>query len=512
MGRKCFAGALLFVLILSCCLTCFGAKGYTITIHSLTDGHHYEAYQIFAGKMSDGVLYKTVWGDGIDAEGLLSELQTIEDFQDCRTAVEVAEVLSHYGDDSEKLREFAALCEGYLTQCREFSYVGANDYVISVPEEGYYLIKDRDDSLSGTNDSYTRIILTMIEDQVIYAKMGIPTLEKTVWNENKTGGAGWDAYTVQEIGQTVTFRGIGTLPENLKDYESYRYTFTDTLPEGLSFVPDSVKLTLNQENGTDLSQQFTIAEEEGILTVSCSDIRQIPDLKETDQIILTYQARLNSNAVVGNPGNANSIQLTFSNDPNWDGEGECPTGSTPPDRAVVFTFALELHKVDMGTQLPVAGAEFLLSREDGAYLWIDPQGAVLWTQNKEEATNLATDPQGLITVQGIVPGTYYLTETKAPNGYNMLEAPVKVELSAQYGNGAEGLPEVTELTAQADGGEILHSSSSDLGGVEVKIENAYGTVLPSTGGAGTTVYYLIGMILLSAVTLVLVAKRLIREQ
>ncbi len=512
MGRKCLVVFMVILLMLSLSLTCFGAKEYTITIHSMTDGHRYEAYQIFTGTPTGaGDLTATQWGDGVDSDGLLAALRETEDFANCTTVRDVADVLRGYGDDSERLQEFASLCEPYLTVGRDFTYAGVNDYVISLPAAGYYLIKDRDDSLTGADDSYTRLILELSENQVIYAKMGIPTLEKTVWNEDKEGGADWDDHAHGEIGQSFTFRGVGTLPENLKDYDSYQYVITDRLPEGLTYIPDSVRVTLNGEEGSDLSQWFTVSQEDGVLTVSCPDLYEIPELKETDKIVLIYRASLNKDAIIGNPGNINAMDLTFSNDPNWDGEGQEPTGTTVPHSAVVFTYALDVHKIDMGTRLPVGGAEFLLYGENGSYLRLGAEGELLWG-TEAEATILATDDSGLITVKGLAPGTYYLKEIKAPNGYNMLAEPVKIEISVQYTVNTEGLTEVSDLMVRVDEGELSHSSTVGKSSVDVEIENAYGTTLPSTGGMGTAMYYMLGVAVLFATALIFVAKWRLREQ
>lgn len=174
-------------------------------------------------------------------------------------------------------------------------------------------------------------------------------------------------------------------------------------------------------------------------------------------------------------------------------------------------FILEICKIDAGTGLPVPGAEFVLSGEDGSYLGTGSGKEPDWVKSKDKATLLVTDSEGLITVEGLLPGPYSLTETKAPNGYILQEAPVKLELSAQYDRDDTGAPVITALSARVNEGEPIQSTPPH-DRIRVTVENTYGTVLPATGGVGTSIYYFLGFITLFALSLIIVAKRLVREQ
>lgn len=166
---------------------------------------------------------------------------------------------------------------------------------------------------------------------------------------------------------------------------------------------------------------------------------------------------------------------------------------------------LVIRKVDAGTGLPVAGAEFVLSQEDGTYLVLSAEGATYqWVETQEQATVLVTDGDGLISLQGFIPGTYYLTETKAPNGYTRLTHPVKVCLGVD--SASQG------ITVQVNDGEILPCTGDNEILAEVTVENIYGAALPDTGGIGTTIYYMLGMIAVFAVALTVVAKRLVPQE
>ncbi len=167
---------------------------------------------------------------------------------------------------------------------------------------------------------------------------------------------------------------------------------------------------------------------------------------------------------------------------------------------------LVVHKIDSGTQLPVEGATFVLSREDGSYLeTMSPEGSCTWTKDEAKAYSLTTDGEGMITYYGLMPGIYDLQETVAPEGYILLEEPVKLSLSAEYEGGI-----IASVTAQVGEEGETETAEGDL--IHVTIENTYGTVLPATGGIGMGSYYMFGFVLLFALSLVIVAKRLIREQ
>ncbi len=180
----------------------------------------------------------------------------------------------------------------------------------------------------------------------------------------------------------------------------------------------------------------------------------------------------------------------------------------PEDQTAAFV--LKLRKVDQGTGLPVGGAEFLLSREDGTYL--TGEETPLWTKAEGEARTLVTHEDGTFTVEGLPPGSYYLTETKAPNGYELLGAPVRIVVTAEYALLGNGVREVTGFAVQCEGGQVCSDTGTPWDLVEIRVENAYGTVLPATGGMGTAIYYLFGMVVLFVAALFVVAKRLLHEQ
>lgn len=171
---------------------------------------------------------------------------------------------------------------------------------------------------------------------------------------------------------------------------------------------------------------------------------------------------------------------------------------------------LKIYTIDADTKLPVTGAEFVLSKEDDTYLSMNPRNeADGWVKSRDRADLLISDENGIISIGQILPGTYYLTESKTPNGYSLLEEPVKIRLSAIY---ASNFSAIKELSVQVNDAEPIRSTAHKQDLAEVTIEKTYGTVLPETGGVGTTIYYMLGVVALFAVALTIAAKRLAGQE
>ncbi len=519
--------SLLIAIALICTLAtvAFAEDGYTITINSQTTGHSYEAYQIFSGNLDGDVLTDITWGDGVDGAALLAELNELEAYAACTDAASVAEVLKHFGDNSAEIDAFAAVAAKHLTTTFAASTANGTTYTVAISEPGYYLVKDEDGSLAGEHDAYTKFILKVVKDVAVEAKMDIPTVDKAVWNDDKVGGADWDDYSDYGISDTVPFKLVGTLPENLLDYSKYTYIFHDTLSDGLAFVEGSVKVTLDTLEGTDITSFFTATIEGNKLTVAANDLLKIEGINGNNDIVVYYEAILDTDAIIGNPGNPNEVYLEYSNNPNWVGSGEggdqpggdepgdeddekTPTGETPEVEVVVFTFELDVEKIDGETKATLEGAKFALYDAAGNYVVLNEDFTIAgWTEDKAEATVMTSDENGFFKVVGIEPGTYYLEETEAPEGYNKLAEAIKLEIKAEYAENDTGLEEVTSLTISVNGGEPVETTHANKDIVDVQVENKSGTVLPSTGGIGTTIFYILGGLLLVGTAVLLVTKK-----
>ena len=318
----------------------------------------------------------------------------------------------------------------------------------------------------------------------------------------------WQDVADYDIGDSVPFKLTGTLPSTLADYDTYKYVFHDTLSAGLTYNSD-VKVTLD---GQDVTASFTVTSSGNSLTISSNDVKAL-GATAASEIVVTYTATLNENAVVGLSGNPNEVYLEFSNNPNDGGSGE--TGSTPTDQVVVFTYELDVLKVDGEAPTTVLkDAEFKLSK-DGKWLVVEEvegKGLVVseWVADEAAASTLVTGEDGKIAIVGLDEGTYSLKETKAPTGYNLLSAPISLVIEASDVHttpytGSNASDELTAITLNGVSGDTTS------GAVSTTVENNKGSVLPETGGIGTTIFYVCGGIIVAAAAVLLIVKLRKRE-
>ena len=281
-----------------------------------------------------------------------------------------------------------------------------------------------------------------------------------------------------EVGETVNYTITGKVPD-YTGFSTYTYKVTDTMSEGLTFKKE-VKVTVG---GTDVTSACTcsydVENNANKFTVS------IPVMNYTigAEITVTYSALVNENAVA--KISKNSATLTYSNNPS-----ESTETTTTPVEETVYSSKIVINKFETGkeaTKLP--NAEFVLYKKVPAgekesifyYKWNDTDKKVEWVEDRAAATVAITDNYGAATFDGLANGTYYLVETKAPAGYNRLEEPYKVEV--------KGGTTEAELSVTAN------------------VANSTGTLLPSTGGMGTTVFYVLGAVLVMGAVVLLVTKK-----
>lgn len=466
---------------------------YTLTLNNVQAGHTYTAYQIFAGDLHEGTLSNVVWGSGVTKEG-----QTA-----LGDAAKKAEAIKTVADAEAFAKEVSA----YLGDPAGTVKIGEDETAGSISglEAGYYLVKTA--GVTDKNGVYTYYIMKVVKDTSADIKADVPTVDKVIVEGSSTVEA-----TDVNIGDDVTFQLTAKMPSSFAGYKTYKVVFHDTLSEGLSFVEKSVKVEVG---GKDVTNQFEVsASEDGELTISCNNV-----LAETvgviagSNIVVTYKAKLNSEAEIGSAGNPNTVYLEYSNNPNWSGqpgEGDEPTGETPEDKVIVFTYELDVTKIAAGeTSTRLQGAEFILYRGEGEnceYAQVTDGKLTGWTKTESDATTLVSDENGLFKVAGLDAGTYWLKETKAPAGYNLIKTPIKVAIMATLGATQEGVSSVTSLTISVDDKTAVDGTVS-TGVVAMDVENNKGVTLPETGGMGTTLFYIVGGILVVGAAALLIARR-----
>ena len=482
--------------------------------------HSYAAYRIFSGTQAENSvpLGDVEWGEGVDGAALLTALKgdsrfnvgndDANIFASCTTALDVADVLSAYPDKSDVAKAFANVAAQHLTTAT--ATIADNATSVELPA-GYYLLVDT--STPGQDDARNTALLQMTnQDITIESKYSVPSVDKSVQDTDGSWGESAD----WEIGSDVPFKLEGTLPTNYEDYEAYKYVFHDTLNSALKYNGDVKVYVQNGDAKTQILSGFTVAPDAaataggGTLTVTFNDLKTVTGVSSTSQIVVEYTAELLSTAVIGGSGNKNEVYLEYANDPNATGKGT--TGNTKTDEVLVFTYELDVTKVDGkdGTTT-LANAEFVLLSSDKTKAAKVSNGKLVEWVTVPEGTKLTSGGDGKFVIAGLDAGGYYLRETKAPAGYNLLGNDIGITITATLDK-SENSPSLTALKISVQNGPDATATESNgnvtMGIVSTVVENVAGVQLPLTGGIGTTVFYIAGSVLvLTAAVLSVTRKR-----
>ena len=331
---------------------------------------------------------------------------------------------------------------------------------------GYYFVK------SSETDALCNLTTTNPE-VTIHDKNDMP-FEKKVDKTNV------------DVGQTVKFTITGKVPDHT-GFTTYTYLITDTMTDGLTFDKTSVKVTINGVNVPQEPNGYTLTEPNDTEQFTFKLSINVRNFKIGDGIEVTYNATVNEKAIA--EIESNKATLTYTNGPTVDDD------KTTTEREVkVYSSKIVIDKVEKTTGgtagKKLSGAEFVLYKEETIegnktikyYQWDETNKKVVWDADKTKATVLETSTDGAATFGGLADGTYYLVETKAPAGYNQLKDPVTVPVKGSD-------TDTMKLTVTAT------------------VENQAGTLLPSTGGMGTTIFYVLGAVLVVGAGVLLVTKK-----
>lgn len=516
--KKLVSVLLALVMVFAMATTAFAAN-VTLPNDGILKDHAFTAYQIFSGREENGTLSDVKWGNGIDADGFLTALKAMENskFTDCATAADVADVLSENNTDADLANAVAKIAYQYKAGNGTKLTAGGNELA-----DGYYLIVDTTENVAG-GSAYNAALLQVVGNIDVQVKTDAPTLDKKVKEDDKYNndggfGNGYNDVADYNIGDEVPFKLIGSVPD-MSRYETYKYIFHDTLSAGLTLNDDSIKVYVASDKaGADKvaidAQYYTTTVNGQSFTVAFDDLKTVPGVAEGKYIIVEYTATLNKDAQIGLPGNGNEAYLEYSNNPDQSGKGDDhPTGETPKDEVIVFTYELDTTKVDGKTDEKLEGAEFKLYRMNGEakeYVIVDENGKVTgWTADEAAASVLKSDENGLFKVIGLDDGTYYLEETKAPAGYNKLDKPIEIVIKAETKNGQtwDGVSAdaLVKLDVTADG--KAGTGDVETGIANITVANNKGSELPETGGIGTTIFYIVGSVLVVGAAILLITKK-----
>lgn len=514
--------------------------------------HTYEIYQIFTGDYAKvgekDVLSNIKWGvNGTGEEGKKVDTKILDELENVTES-------SSDTDQLAVIQKYANLNSIPIKTGSQTTYTGLTP--------GYYLVKDKDGSLSG-NVAYTLYVVQVVNDTLTFTpKADIPTTDKKIVE-------GSDKVTTNEasIGDEVNYEITGTMPSNIANYKTYYYMFTDTLSKGLTYKENSIKVTVN---GVDVTNYFykgvgTYNEttgttiEVGILDLKALSLLTNPvvgEITKSTKVVLTYTATLNENAVIAGNGNPNDVKLSYSNDPNNSGNGSTtppenpnkptpshPTGETPKVEVVTYTTELTILKTDEDNKF-LPGVEFTLTGKgvnivlvteetftvatDGEY-WKLTDGTYTKkppiTEDTETVSNNVADydstdtkytkttsvvakgndktetdvvgtvqADGTVTFKGLGAGEYTITETKTLPGYNTID-PITFTLTF----------DATKSPMFASNNDKVTVGTDNM--LDTSIVNQKGSLLPSTGGIGTTIFYIIGGILVVGAAILLITKK-----
>lgn len=541
--KKLLAALLAVAMVCAMAIPAFAFESWE-TEEDLNKNHDYIAFQIFKGVISskdNPALSGVTWGSHItnpddflkklkDAPIIGAQFQSIDatDATDAATVQKVLAVISKWHDSDDDSIAFARFVCHYLYSngaAPDSDIVGGNSS-ITIPEAGYYLIVDTINFSNGDYyHAYNSFLLVNVPQAVqtsynvtINHKVVKPTVEKKVYdnfdNQDGTSTGDFGSSADHAINEKFQFQLIAKLPAGRDEgraydyYDKYTVCFNDTLSEGITY--DGLDSVVIESNGTPYditndSSKYDIdisnLKSQNSFVVKIHDVKNcVANLNDGATITVTYTAHLNDKAYVniagGSTSNINKVYLTYSNNP----KDESSIGKTPESTPVyVYTYQLnntKYHDDDTpGNELAGAGfrlysdeactpeQEVKLYKKDNFYYPIKDA-----TDKAQDAVEMFSDEHGQFNVKGLDAGTYYLKETKTPDDYSPCPDK-KIVISATH----------TEYNVNLSGESNLNNKIINI--------KAGGITLPSTGGIGTTIFYVVGGGLMVAAIVLLVTKK-----
>lgn len=499
---------------------------FSITIENTSDavtmdGVTFDAYKLFDVTYSDAkpdadTAYAYTLAD--EFEGFLP--WTPADGTEITTSAALVEYISGLQPNSAQLNEFATAIRTYATENTitpggTAEGTAANTVTITVTDPGYYLVVAVDDVPSTADPNVTVTALAALTTTnptpTIDLKADAPTIEKKVReNQNAT----WDDVADYKVGDSVEFLLTGTVPTQLTGYTNYYYRFHDTLSAGLTVNQNSI--VVYGEGGLEEGGTFN---EEAVVepsnyTVEFTGLGDGCDMHVTlnsayvmdhpgEHVYVYYTAEVNEDALISNnvtiDPNTNTANIEFSNNPYNDDDRD----KTPDDKVRVYSYGFNVFKHDDENQ-PLAGAEFMLYTDEACLHEVPliADGANTYRVPTDDETgavihSITTDVTGAFVINGLDAGTYYLKELTPPDGYYALDDPIKVTITAVRGDAA-GEQVVNDV-------QISQDDTTDV--AQVSVLNSTSPLLPTTGGMGTTIFYVVGAVLVVGAGVGVVVKR-----
>lgn len=483
--KKLFAVLVALTLVLSMGTIALAAETWTgdIIINSAenvsVDDKTFKAYQILEAEAVDtndlekGVIYSI-------PDSMQSFYNTLCGGTDNTATVE--EIADYLDDaDAETLQKFAkdALAAAKKADITAASATVADDKATftGLPF-GYYVIEDE-----GTATPISALMLRSTSKEVTL-KADKPAIEKKIDGDTDIDDTttGLVDYNTATVGEKVPYVLTSKVPD-MTGYTSYTYTVTDTFSDGLTFNND-VAVTVGDVEYTD----YTVVNNAQVVTITFNNFINLAD-KAGEEIKITYSATVNENAVVGVEGNPNTVKLTYSNNPQ-----ENTTEETTEDKVYTYLVDLIINKTDAdGVALP--GAVFEIKNDENNVIATgtsDETGKVVFTW---------TNGVGLKDGE-----TYTIVETDAPEGYNKA---ADIDFTVNCTDPAADAVDA-DCTWTSTNNKVTFTITETAEAddyFEATVINKTGSLLPETGGIGTTIFYVVGGILMLAALVLLVSKK-----
>ena len=588
-AKRLLTAALAIVFTFMCALPAMADDtAYTLTITNPEAGHTYEAYQIFAGTFSTGTvkneknedvtesyLSDINWGSGVITSGkdyaamidalkhtnpvLYDNGETL--VEGVNDATKVAVALNNH-NNAETADIFNEIVGGHLTDVfAEATATADGKMVFENLTPGYYLVKDKDNSLAGKdNQSYTKYLVKLVDSTEISVKSQSMSLKKFIVKGNDKVKANNAA-----MGEKVNYR-LETVTSKMDGYESpYTYIIHDELDEGLTFNKDvvvkigknadldknevyaaeNVKVKYSTTANGEYSETMPEVPENGKLYIRITVNNLVENSKQDMNVLVTYSATVNNKAVIGTKPNTNTAYLEYSNNPNQSQGNNIPTSTTPAEHVYTYVAGFEISKVSPADKL-LPGAQFMIEGTDGTtitklnvigYSFKEDDDGKYYNVNNSYTTatqdnyvgkkyvaeygtiekdgsqvvGMTSDKDetvGTLRFNGLKEGTYTITEVLAPTGYKKLDKPITVKIdwiAPNLENDETECKWTYDDVSREEEGVVTPTKTDNS---HYKIVNRHGLTLPFTGGEGANLLAGLGLALMAAaVAAILYIKR-----
>ena len=484
---------LALVMVFALAATAFAAENTTISAPKGST-RTYDVYQIFTGDLYNGALSNVKWGQNSTGTVGKAVDQTILDA--------LAAVNSK--SDTEKL----AVIQTYVNFDSTAIGTVSDSNPLTVPT-GYYLIKDTGPINDG--EAYSLYVVQVVGPTTISPKVGTTTSDKKVKDTNDSTAnstTDWQDSADYDIGDAVPFKLSATIAQDYANYtHGYKLTFHDKEDTGLSFNKNSVKVYVG---GTLITTGYEVVTDG--LTDGCTfevrfaNLKDIASVEAGSIISVEYTSTLDTDATVGSAGNKNTSHVTYTNNPNDEQAGE--NGKTRDDVVIVFTYQTIVNKVTKNPAYDASkdtGKTGTDSEGNTEFIPLKGAGFTLYKKNasgtyEAVGSELKGEDMTTFTWSGLDDGDYKLVETTTPSGYNTIPD-IEFTITATHDVSSDN-PTLISLS----GGDKFTGVIS-TGVVSANIENQSGAQLPSTGGIGTTIFYVLGSVLVIGAAVLLVTKK-----